>query len=252
MDTRKTTIIEMLKNGQTVHVRDLAERFGVSGMTIRRDFDELQERGLLVRTHGGAVSTGRLRFMQSAMPDFEVSREKMAIGKLAASLVKPGQTIMVDTGTTALEVARNLRQDSSITVVTTSLSVAQDLYRSDINILLLGGFLRKEFPSVYGPLTEKILDDIQVDVLFIGCDGAHSSDGFYSNDLHISSFEQAMMRIADRVVVVAESIKFGRRAFARYATAQEVGVLVTDSHILPEDRTNLEEHGVVVMTAAEE
>jgi len=249
MDKRKAAMIDILANAEQVSVRDLAERFAVSGMTIRRDLDELGKQGLVVRTHGGAVSSGKLRFIHGALPDFEVSKAKAAIGEHAAALVKPGQMIMVDTGTTALEVARHIPRDPSITVVTTSLGVAQELYRSDLNVLLLGGFLRREFPSVYGPMTEKLLGEIRVDTLFIGCDGAFSDDGFYSNDLHVSSLEQAMTQIASQIVVVTEGAKFGRRAFSRYATVQEVNVVVTDSGISTEDRRNLEERGVTVVVA---
>ena len=249
MDTRKAIITEMLKNDEQLQVRELAERFSVSQMTIRRDLDELEKQGFLIRTHGGAVSTGKLRFIQSVLPEFEVSKEKTAIGRTAAAMVKPGQTIMVDTGTTTMEVARNLPQDSSVTVVTTSLAVAQDLYRSSLKVLLLGGFLRSEFPSVYGPLTEKLLDDINVDVLFIGCDGANSSDGFYSDDLHIASLERGMIRIAEQVIVVTESTKFGRRAFSRYAAPEQVKTVVTDTGLSSEDQRNLEERGVYVLIA---
>jgi len=248
MDKRKAEIIDMLGSSEQVSVREMAERFGVSGMTIRRDLDELEKQGLVVRTHGGAVSSGKLRFIHGALPDFEVSEVKAAIGKRAAEMVQPGQMIMVDTGTTALEVARHLPRDSGITVVTTSLGAAQELYRSGLSVLLLGGFLRWEFPSVYGPMTEKMLGEIRVDTLFIGCDGAFVDDGFYSNDLHVSSLEQEMTQIASQVVVVTESTKFGKRAFSRYATVDEVNVVVTDAGISDQDRRGLEERGVTVVS----
>lgn len=249
MDERKAAIVGVLADQERASVRELARRFAVSGMTIRRDLDELERQGLVVRTHGGAVSSGKLRFIHGALPDGEVSEAKAAIGRRAAELAEPGRMIMVDTGTTALEVARHIPRDSGITVVTTSLGVGQELYRSELDVLLLGGFLRREFPSVYGPMTEKLLDEIRVDTLFIGCDGAFSNDGFYSNDLHVSSLEQAMTRIASQVVVVTESAKFGRRAYGRYATVGEVDVVVTDRGISAEDRRNLEERGVTVIVA---
>lgn len=251
MNDRKATILEMLQESGQVGVAELAARFGVSEMTIRRDLDDLQEQGLALRTHGGAVSTGRLRFLQMGLPTYRASQAKVAIGELAARLAEPGQTVMIDTGATALEVARHLPSDAGITVVTTSLCVAQDLYGSSVRVLLLGGFLREEFPSVYGPLTEKLLQDIRVDVLFIGCDGADSRAGFYSNDLHISSQEQAMIGIAKHVIVVTESAKFGRSAFARYAAVEQVDTLVTDSGLTPADRSNLEERGVTILTVAD-
>ncbi|MHB9036189.1 MAG: DeoR/GlpR family DNA-binding transcription regulator [Armatimonadota bacterium] len=252
MGIRTTKILELVTNNQEVTVRELADMFGVAEMTIRRDFDKLQKQGLLTRTHGGALSSPRLRFLQVGMQNGMPSKFKTKLGKLAASLVQPEQTVMVDTGTTALEVARHLPQDKGITVVTTSLCVAQELFETNIEVFLIGGFLRKSFPSVYGPATEKFLNDLRIDVLFIGCDGAHSDDGYYSNDLHISSLEQAMIRIADKVVVVTESTKFGRRAVARYATIQDVDLLVTDDRISPIDKTRLEQQGVTLMIAENE
>jgi len=249
MNARVNAIMEMLRDEGRVMVSALSERFGVSEMTIRRDLSELEMQGVLTRTHGGAVPTGRLRFLLSAFPHYVMNERKVAIGKLAAGLVKPGQTVMVDTGTTALEVARHLPQDAAITVATTSLCVAQELYGSSLNVLLLGGFMRKEFPSLYGPLTESMLGSFHIDILFMGCDGANSRDGFYTADLHVSSLEQAMIRIAGRVVVVTESVKFGNKAFVRYATPEQINTLVTDPDLRSVDRANLAEHGVHVIFA---
>ena len=252
MNARQAEIVNLIQKEQRVGVRELAERFGVSEMTVRRDLSEMEKQGLLIRTHGGGVAAGRLRFLQSAFPQLAASPEKAAIGKLAAGLVKPGQTVMVDSGTTALEVALHLPQDIGITVATTSLCVAQALYGTDLNVLILGGFLRKDFPSLYGPVTHNVLDNLRADMLFIGCDAAVSEEGFYTADMHISSLEQAMIGIADRVVVVTESRKFGQRAFVRYAQPEEVDVLVTNSGLTPGDRSNLEQKGVRVLIAEKE
>ncbi|MGB9620021.1 MAG: DeoR/GlpR family DNA-binding transcription regulator [Armatimonadota bacterium] len=247
MDERKSQIVEILGHTGRVGVNELAKRFGVSGMTIRRDLDELQRLGLVVRTHGGAVSSGKLLFMHATLPASSVSPAKRAIGKKAAELVQPGQTVMVDTGTTALEVARHIPRDPSITVVTTSLGVAQELYRSGLTVFVLGGVLRQDFPSVYGSVTERLLQELRVDLLFMGCDGAFSDDGFYTNDLHVCSIEQIMIRVAHRVIVVTESSKFGRRAFARYAPVEAVSAVVTDAQISAQDRQNLADRGVEVI-----
>ncbi len=251
MKDRRTAILETLRDEGRVLVGSLATRIGVSEMTIRRDLSELETAGIVTRTHGGAVPTGRLRFLLSAFPHYELNACKAAIGKHAAGLVRSGQTVMLDTGTTALEVARHLPQDTAVTVLTTSLCVAQELYGSALNVLLLGGFLRKEFPSLYGPLTESMLGSFHIDLLFMGCDGAHAVEGFYSADLHVSSLEQAMIRIADRVVVVTESHKFGKKSFVRYATPEKIHTLVTDGGLSGEDRARLREQGVHIVIADE-
>ncbi len=249
MNERQAKIIELVKNNNGINVKDLAGLFGVSQMTIRRDLDRLQNKGLIIRTHGGGISAGKLRFLQEGFPDYSVSPSKSAIGAAAAALVSGGQTIAVDSGTTALSTAMHLSQGAGITVATTSLCVAQALYGSDINVLLLGGFLRKNFPGTYGPITEQILKQFHVDMLFIGCDGAVSNDGFYTADMHVANLEKAMVGIANQVVVVTESSKFGRRAFSRYATLNQVYAVVTDNGLSAEDRANLEAAGISVIMA---
>lgn len=247
MNTRQNSIIEIIGQHERADVADLAVRFSVSEMTIRRDLTELEEQGFLVRTHGGAVSAGKTRFLHKAFPNYYVSPEKEAIGRTAAKLVQPSQTIMVDRGTTALEVAMHIPQDAGITVATSSLCVAQSLFGSPVDVLLLGGYLSKDFPSLYGPLTENNLDSLHVDILFVGCDGADGVDGLYAVDLHIAKFQHAMMGIADMVVVVTESQKFNNKSFARYGQWKEVTTLVTDSRLSAEDIANLKESGVEIV-----
>lgn len=252
MSTRKTEILDLLHAEQAIKVRTLASHFGVSEMTIRRDLEDLEEHGLLVRTHGGAIPTAKLRFLENADAEYAVSTQKRAIGRLAAGLVGPKQIIMVDSGTTTLEVARHIPQDSGIAMATTSLCVAQLLYNSPIDVVILGGMLRKEFPSVYGPIAESVLSNFHVDVLFIGCDGAHSVDGFYTTESRTSALEQAMIRSADRVVLVTGSEKFGQHSFVRFAAPGDIDVLVTDGGLTAEDRANLEAQGVEIMIAGED
>lgn len=251
MKPRHTTILNLLKEQHQVNVKDLAMKLSVSEMTIRRDMAKLEEQGFLIRTHGGGVTTEKLGLPHNILPDANVSPEKAAIGVAAARLVEPGQIILLDAGTTALQVALNIPQDKGIIVATVSLCVAQALYGSNLDVLLLGGYLRKEFPSLYGPMTEKSLSDFHVDVLFAGCDGANTDDGFYIGDLYLSNLEKAMIRIAKKVVVVAESHKFGKRAFVRYAKPEDIDVVVTDNGLSDIDRKTLEEQGVEVIIAGE-
>lgn len=252
MNTRQSKIIDILQEEDRLDVRGLAERFSVSQMTIRRDLKLLQSEGFIVRTHGGGIPAGKLRFLQQAFPHYKVSPEKAAIGKLAAGLVTSGQTVLIEAGTTVLEVARNLPRDRNIVVATTSLCVLQELYGSSMQLLLFGGYTRPDFPSLYGPMTETMLKSFHVDVLFIGCDGADSRSGFYASNLLISSLEQQMIKIATRVVVVTESAKFGRKGFVCFAGPEQVHTLVTDARLSSVDRKNLEESGVNILIAEQE
>lgn len=252
MNTRQSAIVDILQKEERVSVRGLAELLKVSPMTIRRDMAMLEERGFIIRTHGGGLPAGKLRFLQRAFPHYSVSPQKAAIGKLAASLVQPRQTVMVDSGTTTLEVARNLPKETDITVATTSIWVAQELYGAPFQLVLFGGFIREGFPSTYGPLTEAMLKDFHVDLLFAGCDGAESTSGFYTSDLKSLSLDQLMISIADYVVVVTESRKFSSKSFVRYTTADQVDALVTDTGLSPADRKNLEDRGIKIHLAEPE
>jgi DeoR/GlpR family transcriptional regulator of sugar metabolism len=248
MNARQQAMMGLLRLSPRLQVRELARRFNVSEMTIRRDLQALEQRGVLVRTYGGgAVSAAGNH--PGHLPAHPESEEKAAIGRKAAELAQSGQTIMVDTGTTALEVARHLPNDPSITIATTSLGVALELHTTQINLLLLGGFVHKGFPSLYGPLTEHNLGILHVDTLFIGCNGADSADGFYANDLQVLTQVQAMMRIADRIVVVADSGKFTRKSFVRYARPSDIHTLVTDGNLPLQDRQALEDQGVTLLLA---
>jgi len=248
---RLRVMAELLRANERLRVRELAVRFGVSEMTVRRDMLSLERQGLLVRTYGGGAAGIPPVTLDSLLPHSPATPEKAAIGKLAAGLVQSGQTVMVDTGATALEVARHLPDDPGITIATTSLGVALELYHSRLNLLLLGGFLRKEFPSLYGPLTEHNLNILHVDMLFIGCNGADSAGGFYASDMQLLTQIQAMMRIANRIVVVTESRKFVRKSFVRYARPADIHTLVTDAALPTQDRQALEEQGVSVLITGE-
>lgn len=213
---------------------------------MRRDVSALEAQRMLVRTHGGGVAAGDLRFLQLAMPYYTATPTKVAIGRRAAELVQPGMTILLDEGTTTLEVARHIPKDASITVATISLCVAQEFFGSAVEVVVFGGLLRKEFPSLYGPLTERLLLDFHVDLLFVGCDAARSDQGFYFQNMQLASLTQAMLRIADRVVVVTESSKFQRTAFMQYASVSQIDTVITDAGLSDAQQQQLRDNGVHV------
>jgi DeoR/GlpR family transcriptional regulator of sugar metabolism len=237
-----------LREDGQVSIHALAARFGVSTMTIRRDLAALEARGTLVRTFRGGIA-GPALTGQPPAPTREPA--KSAIGRLAATLIAPGQTILVDAGTTTLEVVRHLPRDAGITLVTNALDAVQAMAGTGIRVLLLGGYLAADQNRLFGPLTEACLAGLHADLLFVGCVGAGSAHGFYMSDLHLTSTVQAMLRAADRTVVVAESRKFRQRALSCYAQPTEIDIVVTDAQLPTEDRTQLEEQGVKVMQTGE-
>ncbi|MHB9131649.1 MAG: DeoR/GlpR family DNA-binding transcription regulator [Armatimonadota bacterium] len=240
---RQTAIAQQLQQERQVNIRALSERYAVSTMTIRRDLAVLEERGMLVRTFRGGMALPSLVSANTPSP------AKQGIGRLAASLVEPGQTIIVDAGTTTLEVVRHLPRDAGITLVTNSLPAAQEVLGTGMRVLLLGGYLSDDDVRIYGPMTEACLANLHADLLFVGCVGAGSTHGFYMSDLHLTSNVQAMVRAAEHTVVVAESRKFQQRSLSCYAAPAEVIAVVTDSDLPDEERRLLEEQGVRVLLA---
>ena len=157
--------------------------------------------------------------------------------------------ILLDAGTTTYEVAAHLPRDPSITVITTSILVVQALFDTPMNLILLGGTVRRDTPCLYGQLTEKMLENLHADFLFTGCDGASSNDGFYTAAIAQAGVSESMIRAAERVVVVTESVKFCRKSLARFAGVDQVHAVVVDTDIPLEDVANLEDRGVKVIIA---
>lgn len=230
MNPRHTAIVELLVGKRELSVRDIANKFSVSLMTIRRDLSELEHEGRVIRTHGGAIlsKTGAIEF------DFQeragtMAAAKQAVARAAAALVKPKTSICLDTGTTTLAVAKALAETKNIKVLTTSLAIASVLYtRPDIEVLLLGGRLRRGIPDLTGPLTEDNLERFRTNVAIVGADGL-SKDGLYTTDTSTAGISAAMLRNAHTKMLVADSSKFAQKAFVRYAHWKDIDILITDS-----------------------
>jgi DeoR/GlpR family transcriptional regulator of sugar metabolism len=251
MNIRQAEIMRLLEERGRVAISEIKSLFGVSEMTIRRDLTALEEMGYATRIHGGVTARNRL-FLESSFIQRERLRvdQKKAIARKALDLVAPGENIILDTGSTTLYLARELvRSGMVLTVATTSLAVASTLFNSSIDVLIFGGFLRREIPDLIGPLTEKNLLEFHARKLFMGCDGVVPEEGFYTSDLNISSIEEKMVRSAENVIVLADSTKFGRKSFVKYAGMDMVDTVITDSEV---DRTVAEElksYGVELIIA---
>jgi len=225
--------------------------FDVSEMTVRRDLALLEENGLVTRVHGGVIARRKLFFDQSfSQREKERVEEKRAIAASACKMIGAGENIILDTGTTTLYIAQELVKSSfNVTVATTSLAVASILFNSHHDVLIFGGFLRREIPDLIGPLTEKNLLDFHADTLFMGCDGLVADEGFFTSDLNISHIEEKMVALADRVIVVTDSSKFGRKSFARYAGTNNIHTIITDWKVDRRQTAAFAKHGVQVVIA---
>lgn len=234
-------------------ISDLSKQFGVSAVTARGDVDSLCERNLLMRSHGGVIRSDRV--VVDSPLEVKATRhheEKVAIGKYAATLVEPGQTVLLDSGTTTLEVARALLQISprGITVVTNSLAIASELTpASEINVIMIGGLLRHISQSFVGPQAQKMLSELHVDRFFLGVDGLDPESGTFTPDVLEAELNATMIRVARQTTVVADSSKIGRRSLTLIASTERIDQLVTDSSISSKDRAALESRGVKVLIA---
>jgi len=247
---RKLRIREWLFNHQSASIADLAVRFAVTEMTIRRDLDDLAREGHVQRTRGGAVLTDRMVFEF----DFRAQRQaerpaKRSIARAAAELVQPGHRLLLDAGTTILELAMCLRDHRDLTVVTTSLAVVSELQFSEgIELVLLGGTIQRGNPAVTGPVTEHCLDLFAVDLLFYGADGIGLDGALYNADVRHAPVFKKMRRYARRTYVLSDSTKVGRTALARNGWLAEVTGLITDDRIDPETLARYRDLGVEVTT----
>lgn len=238
---RHRAILELLAGQGEVLVEGLARRFGVDLVTIRRDLAWLERDGLLRRTHGGAVASriGRIELAFQKKSETR-GREKAAIAQAVAAMVRPGMAISLDTRTTTLEVAREVAGTPGLKVLTPSLAIVSALYPHDnIEIVLLGGVVRRGSPDLYGVLTEDNVRRFTVDMAILGAD-AVSPDGLFTTDAGVSRVSQAMIKASRTAVLVIDSGKFGAAAFVRFATWDEVDHVVTDEGAPPDARAWLE------------
>jgi DeoR family transcriptional regulator of aga operon len=245
---RMAAILEHLAEAGSVDVARISADLSVSPATLRRDLKALQEQGLLVRTHGGAVASGVGFELPLRHREARRQPQKRAIGRLAASLVPEGAVVGMTGGTTATEVARALKNDASITVVTNALNIAADLVlRPSMRIVVVGGAARHASYELVGPAAESMIERYHLDVSFIGVDGLTVGEGCSTYDELEAHTDHAFISRARRTVVIADSSKLGKRTFARICRTDEIGDLVTDADADPGFLNDLRDAGVNVL-----
>lgn len=222
---RRDVMLKLLGETDRLDVAELTRRFGVSEMTIRRDLAKLQEDGLVRRVHGGAVRLERSTFETRTV---HFSEEKQRIGDRAAELVRAGESVAIDTGTTAHCVARALRERSDLVVVTNSINVAAEFRHSANKVVLVGGVLVPELCLV-GSLATDTLRRLHVNKLILGCGGLTPERGLAYFDIDEAEVRRAMIDIADEVIVVMDDSKFGRTETVSMAQLSDVDVIVTNA-----------------------
>lgn len=224
--------IQLVEHGE-VQIEDLASQLRVSPMTIRRDLEQIEACGDAIRTHGGAVMAKKLTFEFSFQDKQHLMSEaKQKIAACAAETVKPGHVVFLDTGTTSLEIARKLMAKHDITVITTSLAIISELqYAENLEVILLGGFLRKGSPDLHGPLTEQNVDVLRADIAFMGADAVDILGNTYTDDLRVVNLDRKMARNAASVMVVADSSKFNQTSMCKIFCPKDYDAIITDAKI---------------------
>ncbi len=249
---RRRKILNMLDENGQVFVHELSNEFKVSEVTIRNDLDLFESKKLLIRSRGGAM-----KYESSVGMDYQISdkdkihyAEKIRIGKKAATLVKDGETIIIDSGTTTMEVAKNLDPNYTINVITNAFNIASRLINyQNINIIVPGGTLRKNSHSLVGPLAEKSIRNFYVDKVFLGVDGFDISQGAFTPNIEEASLNQIMIDLAQQVILVTDSSKFNRRSLAFICPVNKIDIVITDENIDKEDKKRLQDLGVKVIIA---
>ena len=230
INKRQNEILGLVKERSSLSVAELLPFFDVSPVTVRKDLALLEEEGLIVRTHG------EVHIVKREATSFEARRgmnmeAKSSIAKAAAELVRDGDTIILDSGTTTLEIARLLADRRGITVLTNSLPVAYALDGSQLLVSLAGGLLFHQNMSTQGPDTEKFFADVQVDKAFMAASGIRSDQGLAALSAIEAGTKRSMLKAAREVYAVVDSSKFATSSVYAYAAFEELDCVITDSPI---------------------
>ncbi|MGD0181309.1 MAG: transcriptional repressor AgaR [Terriglobales bacterium] len=247
-EERRRLILQILSHDGRVLVGDLARHFHTSQVTIRKDLDILQTHGRIHRTHGGALPARESALEDPTLREKEKlhRKEKSQIAATAARMVKEGQVVILDSGTTTTAIARALREREHLTIITNAVNIAAELSGSSLEVILTGGTLRKNSFSLVGPIAEETLRRLNADILFLGVDGFDVHYGLSTPNLLEAKVNRAMMDVARVTVAVCDSSKFGRRSLSSIAPLSAVHHLITDRGIPKADLATLKKTGVEV------
>lgn len=252
MKKRQEQIMEVLMKEEAISVTELARLLEVSSVTIRKDLNELEQANRLYRSHGKARIINPFTLNRSVSEKEKLAPEqKDAIGREAAKLIERDDSIIIASGTTMHALARNIKPIHRLTVVTASLQVSVILSQDECNdIIQLGGMLRHSSLSVVGQYSKSILENCSFTKLFIGVDGIDFNYGFTTTDMREAELNQQMMHAAQKVIVLADSSKFGKRGFAKIGNIEDIDIIITDSAVSPNTVKQIEEYGIEVIIAS--
>lgn len=247
---RRVEISRMLKDKGSVQVPGLSDMFNVSTVTIRKDLRFLEKQGIATRSYGGAMLKDHGVFETEVAIDDKQSlhaQEKQSIGTVAAQLVENGDSIILDSGSTTLQIASHLAEKENVTVVTNGLNIVNELAGNEkLNVMLLGGTLRRTSQSFFGSCAENTLKDLHVDKLFLGVDGFHMERGVTTHFEAEALLNKLMCKVASEVILVTDSSKFGHICLHKILEPSGVRRIVTDQNIPKDYYDGLQRLGIEV------
>lgn len=251
MNDRQSHIMTIMREQNAISVSALASLMKVSEVTIRKDLTFLEEQHLLYRVHGSAILVNKyINDRSIAEKEHLFAEEKRAIGICAASFIMPRDTIMITSGSTTHAFACEIKAVEYLTVITTTFGVASALVsKSNIDVIQLGGMLRASSMSVIGPFAERMLADLSCSKLFIGIDGVDLEYGLTTTNHMEANLHRQMIESAQKVIVLADSSKFGRRGFSKICDLNQVDQIITDSSTPLNTIEKLQDSGIEVTVA---
>lgn len=246
---RQRKILQEVKNKRAAKIFELSQLFNVSEMTIRRDLEKLNSEGVLQRTYGGALALEKMALEPTFQEKDSINmEEKQRIGIAAASMINEGDTVFLSTGTTTMQIIKNLVNKKNVTVMTNSLNNAFELSKlSGIRLLVVGGELRERSFAMVGTPAKQSLQGLYVDKLFLGVNGFSLKYGLTTPNLAEAEICQWMIKIAKEVIVVADHSKFESVTFAQIADIDCVNRLITDSGVDKEFVKQLQDKDIEVI-----
>jgi DeoR family transcriptional regulator of aga operon len=252
VEERRRRVLEVLEAHERATVAELVGRFGVSPVTIRGDLDALARTGAIVRSHGGALKRVDTSDQPFSVKEALHHPEKTRIAQAALALIRDGETVVLDSGSTTLEIAREIKRSGvrALNVITNALNIAMELASvPEVRMIMIGGLLRPTAYSLVGPGAEHALRDLHADRLFLGVDSLDPEIGLMTPDILEAKLNAVMIEISREVVVVADASKFQRRSLAVIAKLDKVSKVITDAAAPPEIVAALRARNVEVILA---
>ncbi|MCE5174768.1 MAG: DeoR/GlpR family DNA-binding transcription regulator [Bacteroidales bacterium] len=246
-EERLEKIMALLEKENRLVTNDLPAMFNTTSVTIRKDLIILEKRGLLKRTHGGAIKVNKL-YPGLALTEKEKINldEKLRIAKQASKLISEGDTIILDSGSTTSLLAKEIKHMHRLTVITNAINIANELLQSDIEVILIGGSLLKETSTLVGPIADDSLRKLSAAKLFIGVDGIDFERGLTTPNIQEAKTSRVMMEISSEIILVVDSSKFGRRSLGVISQVKDIDIIITTKKLSDTEQKRFSNDGIDV------